>query len=156
MLCATSLDCSAPAWGIKGTRRCCHHSHSVWGMNQGRAQWNIIPNLKALSCPMQWIFLQRQEAYGESLLTNRLTATSQLESKHVNNGDFTTLVGYTFQYVISSFPISMFDCFFLLFIAIIFSLSLLTATSPIEIHTDQEKSACILPTDKRCTWRFSL
>lgn len=105
---------------------------------------------------MQWIFLQRQEAYGESLLTNRLTATSQLESKHVNNGDFTTLVGYTFQYVISSFPISMFDCFFLLFIAIIFSLSLLTATSPIEIHTDQEKSACILPTDKPCTWRFSL
>jgi len=57
---------------------------------------------------MQWIFLQRQEAYGESLLTNRLTATSQLESKHVNNGDFTTLVGYTFQYVISSFHITMF------------------------------------------------
>lgn len=62
--------------------------------------------------PHAMIFLQRQEAYGESLLTNILAATSQLESKHVNNGDFTTLVGYIFQYVISSFSIPMFVWFF--------------------------------------------
>lgn len=125
----------------EGVSHYCHDSHPVWEIRSGQGQstpkaYTVTP--RAMSWPVRWIFLQRQAAKGECLLTTRTTTISQLDPSLVNDGDFTTSVGYIFRWIISSFPISMVFENFLSFTSVIFSLSLPTDTSPTDVLTDQE------------------